>query len=48
MAKKRANGKGTIRQRKDGLWEARMTVDGKVKCFYGKTTAGGNGRPQGL
>ena len=37
MAKKRANGEGTIRQRKDGTWEARMTVDGKVKCFYGKT-----------
>ena len=37
MAKKRANGEGTIRQRKDGTWEARMTVDGKVKYFYGKT-----------
>ena len=25
-AGKRANGDGTIRQRKDGLWEARFTV----------------------
>ena len=41
--KKRGNKEGTIRQRKDGLWEARITtavtVDGKPKqrSFYGKT-----------
>lgn len=43
-AKKRANGDGTIRQRKDGTWEARFTVGinpgtGKPirKSIYGKT-----------
>lgn len=43
-AKKRANGDGTIRQRKDGIWEARFTVGinpgtGKPirKSIYGKT-----------
>ena len=43
-AGKRANGDGTIRQRKDGLWEARFTVgtdpgSGKPirKSIYGKT-----------
>lgn len=41
--KKRGNGEGTIRQRKDGRWEARITVsvtpDGKPKqrSFFGKT-----------
>jgi integrase len=34
---KRAHGEGTIRQRADGRWEARLTVDGKSKAFYGKT-----------
>lgn len=43
-ANKRSNGDGTIRQRKDGLWEARFTVgtdpgSGKPirKSIYGKT-----------
>ena len=43
-AAKRSNGDGTIRQRKDGLWEARFTVginpgSGKPirKSIYGKT-----------
>lgn len=41
--KSRGNGEGTIRQRKDGKWEARITVattvDGRAKqrSFYGKT-----------
>ncbi|MGA7088497.1 MAG: site-specific integrase [Candidatus Dormiibacterota bacterium] len=35
---KRANGEGNIRQRPgDGLWEARVTVGGKRRSFYGKT-----------
>lgn len=38
MAKRRGNGEGTITQRIDGRWEARVTLlDGKRKCFYGKT-----------
>ena len=44
MAKKRANGEGTIRKRPDGLWEARVVVGtdpitGKIKrkSIYGKT-----------
>lgn len=33
-----SNGMGTIRQRKNGLWEARYTApDGKQKSVYGKT-----------
>lgn len=38
MAKRRGNGEGTITQRLDGRWEARVTLlDGNRKCFYGKT-----------
>lgn len=37
MAKKRANGEGTIRKRKDGRWEAMYTVHKKRKSIYGKT-----------
>lgn len=37
--KKRANGEGSIRQRPDGLWEARYTVDGKRRSVYGVTQA---------
>ncbi len=43
MAKRRANGEGTLRQRKDGRWEASFMTgwhdDGrrKIKSFYGKT-----------
>jgi len=39
MAKKRANGEGTLRKRINGSWEARIVVDGKYKSFYGKTKA---------
>ena len=39
MAKKRANGEGNIRLRKDGVWEARITVDKKRISLYGKTCA---------
>src|ERR687894_3036650 len=41
MAKKRANGEGTIRKRSDGLWEARLSILGSrtSKSFYGKTQA---------
>lgn len=36
---KRANGEGTIRQRKDGAWEARYTgMDGRQRSVYAKTT----------
>ena len=37
MAKKRANGEGTIRKRDDGRWEARISINGKQKSIYGKT-----------
>ena len=37
MAKKRANGEGTIRQRADGRWEGLYTVNYKRKSVYGKT-----------
>ena len=45
MSKKRANGEGSIRKRKDGRWEGRYTAgydkDGKVitKNVLGKTQA---------
>ena len=35
--KKRANGEGTIRQRKDKTWEGRILIDGIRKSVYGKT-----------
>lgn len=40
--KSRGNGEGSIRQRKDGRWEARITIgcnengSQKIKYFYGK------------
>ncbi len=44
MAKKRANGEGTIRKRKNGTWEARVTLGfdeatgkQKYKCVYGRS-----------
>lgn len=37
VAKKRANGEGTIRQRSDGRWEGLYTVNYKRKSVYGKT-----------
>ena len=37
---KRAAGEGHVRQRPDGLWEARISIPGgKPKSFYGKTQA---------
>ena len=35
--KKRANGEGTIRQRKDKTWEGRILIDGIRKSVYGKS-----------
>lgn len=35
--KKRADGAGSIRQRKDGLWEYSVRRDGKRRSFYGHT-----------
>lgn len=38
MARKRANGEGSVFRRKDGLWSAELTqANGKRKTFYGKT-----------
>jgi len=38
QSSKRGNGEGTIRQRTDGNWEARVALEGgKRKSFYGKT-----------
>jgi len=34
---KRANGEGSIIQRKDGRWMATLTLDGKRRYFYGNT-----------
>lgn len=45
MGKRRANGEGTLRQRKDGRWESVFMIGWKdngrplCKCFYGKTQA---------
>ncbi|HEX9412408.1 MAG TPA: hypothetical protein VF916_02805, partial [Ktedonobacterales bacterium] len=40
MARKHGNGEGTIRQRLDGNWEARVSLsDGQRKSLYGKTRA---------
>jgi hypothetical protein len=36
--KRRGHGEGTIKQRADGLWEARISLGGgKRRSFYGKT-----------
>jgi integrase len=38
--RKRGNNEGSIRQRPDGTWEARLSLpDGKRKSFYGQTRA---------
>ena len=37
MAKKRANGEGSIKKRDNGKWEARYTVNGNRHSIYGKT-----------
>jgi integrase len=34
---RRGNGEGTISQRKDGRWEARVSLDDGRRCFYGTT-----------
>ena len=39
MARKRANGEGTIRKRADGSWEARYCADGKRHSVYGRSQA---------
>src|SRR5215216_6566652 len=36
--KRRGHGEGTIKQRTDGLWEARVSLEGgKRRSYYGKT-----------
>ena len=36
--RRRANGEGTVFQRKDGRWEASMSMrDGRRKSYFGKT-----------
>lgn len=39
MEKKKynAHGEGSIGERSDGRWEARLLLNGKRKCFYGKS-----------
>ena len=39
---KRANGEGTLRQRKDGVWEYRVSVEGRASqlSFYSKDADG--------
>lgn len=37
MAGKRGNGEGSIRQRTNGTWEARVLLDGRSKSLYGRT-----------
>lgn len=34
---RRGNQEGSIRKRKDGRWEGRISVDGRQRSFYGKT-----------
>lgn len=37
MARKRANGEGTIRKRDNGVWEGRFYVKGEQRSVYGKS-----------
>jgi integrase len=37
MARKRANGEGSISKRPDGRWMAKATINGERLSFYGKT-----------
>ncbi len=37
MAGKRGNGEGSIRQRANGTWEARVMLDGRSKSVFGRT-----------
>lgn len=36
MQKRTAKGNGSVRQRENGTWEARCTINGKRKSFYGE------------
>ena len=37
MARKRANGEGSISKRKNGTWEARLFINGKRHTMYAPT-----------
>lgn len=37
MAEKRGNGEGNVRERKNGLWEGRVLIEGRWKSVYAKT-----------
>ena len=37
--KRNAKGGGSVRQRENGTWEARCTINGKRKSFYGDRQA---------
>ncbi len=39
MKTRNAKGNGSVRQRENGTWEARCTIDGKRKSFYGEKQA---------
>ena len=39
MKNRNAKGGGSVRQRDNGTWEARCTINGKSKSFYGKRQA---------
>lgn len=39
MKQRNARGGGSVRQRPDGTWEARCTIDGKRRSFYGERQA---------
>lgn len=39
MKIRNAKGNGSVRQRENGTWEARCTIDGKRKSFYGEKQA---------
>lgn len=40
MGKRRANGEGTIRKRKNGIWEGRFCVNGEQRSVYSKSQQG--------
>lgn len=39
MKQRNAKGNGSVRQRPDGTWEARCTINGKRRSFYGERQA---------
>lgn len=39
QAGRRGNNEGSIRQRADGLWEARLSIEGRQRSVYAKTRA---------